>query len=134
MKGVDTSVLLALLDGERPARELIARQRGVEIATTELNLLELYYLASRGPSRSRAGRRASLERLRRKLTVLPVDARAIGQAARRLGKGGEKAAPVILAMLGAFEANGCEELFTHEVGLDAGSWSFKITQIKHHDA
>ncbi len=132
MKALDTSVLLALLEGDAATRELLRRLRGVELATTEANLLELHYLAARGPARSRAGRRAVVERLRQKLTVLPIDGRATEQASHRLGKGSERTAPQVLAMLGALEANGCEELYTHDPALDPGKWRFKINRIGNH--
>lgn len=106
MKGLDTSVLLALLEGDRRTLNLLARLRGVELATTEVNLLELSYLAARGPPKVRVARREALDRLRRKITVLPIDGRAVEQAGRRLGKGSEKTPPHVLAMLGALEANG----------------------------
>jgi predicted nucleic acid-binding protein len=131
MKALDTSVLLSLLEGDPSARDLLKRLRGVELATTEVNLLELGYLAARGPARSHAGRRETLERLRRKLTVLPIDGRAVEQAARRLGKGSERTPPHVLAMLGALEANGCDELLTQEPAVDGGKWRFKITRIAH---
>ncbi len=131
MKGLDTSVLLALLEGDRGARELLTRLRGTELATTELNLLELSYLAGRGHSGSHTTRRETLDRLRRKISVLPIDARAVEQAGRRIGKGSERTPPHVLAMLGALEANGCDELFTHEAALDSSKWRFKITRVTH---
>jgi predicted nucleic acid-binding protein len=132
MKALDTSVILGLLEGDPMTRDLLKRLRGVELATTEVNLLELAYLAARGPERSRSARRELLERLRRKLTVLPVDGRAVEQAVKRLGKGSERTPPHVLAMLGALEANGCDELLTQESGIDPGRWRFKVTQIAHH--
>lgn len=129
MKGLDTSVLLALLEGDAGVRKLLTRLRGIELATTEVNLLELAYLAARGPSRSRTARRETLERLRRKITVLPIDGRAVEQAGRRLGKGSEKTPPHVLAMLGALEANGCDELFSLQAEIDPGKWRFKVTSI-----
>lgn len=131
MKGLDTSILLALLEGDPGTRKLVIRLRGVELATTTINLLELAYLAARGPSRSRVARRHALERLRRKLTVLPIDGRAVEEAGRRLGKGSEKTPPHVLAMLGAFEANGCDELFSLEPGIDPGKWRFKVTRVAY---
>jgi len=134
MKALDTSVLLALLEGSRPARALVTHLRGVELATTEVNLLELAYLAARGPPRSRTARRGTLDRLRRKITVLPIDSRAGEQAARALSKGSAKTPASVLAMLSALEANGCDELFTQDGGLEPGNWSFKITRFVDRDA
>ncbi|MGA3021611.1 MAG: PIN domain-containing protein [Thermoplasmata archaeon] len=133
MKGLDTSVLLALLEGEQGTRNLLTRLRGIELATTEVNLLELSYLSARGPPRTRAARRESLDRLRRKITILPIDSRAVEQAGRRLGKGSERTPPHVLAMLGALEANGCDELLTHETTIDQGRWRFKITHVTHRN-
>ncbi|HEY1197703.1 MAG TPA: PIN domain-containing protein [Thermoplasmata archaeon] len=131
MKGLDTSVLLALLEGERGARDLLIRLRGVELATTEVNLLELSYLTAHGPPRIRVARREALDRLRRKITVLPIDGRAVEQAGRRLGKGSEKTPPHVLAMLGALEASGCDELFTREPAVDPAKWRFRITHVTY---
>ncbi len=131
MKAVDTSVLLALLEGDGALREFLKRQRGIEIATTEANLLELSYVAAHGEGRGRAARREALDRLRRKITVLPMDARAVEHAARRLGKEGPRLSPLVLAMLSTLEVGGCEELFTREVPAQLGKWKFKITRLGH---
>jgi predicted nucleic acid-binding protein len=132
MKGFDSSTLLALLEGKRVAKDLLTRLRGVEIATTEMNLLELAYLAAVASPKARAPRRAAVERLRRKMTVLPVDSKAVEQASRRLGRGSERTSPTVLAMCGAFEANGCDELFTLDAEIDPGKWRFKITRLTNY--
>ncbi len=129
MKGLDTSVLLALLEGDRGVRDLLTRLRGVELATTEVNLLELSYLAVRGSPRSGVARREALDRLRRRITVLSIDRKAVEEAGCRFGKGSEKTPPLVLAMLGALETNGCDEFFTHETAIDPGRWMFKITRV-----
>lgn len=126
MKGLDTSVLLALLDGDRRVRELLRRLRGVEFASTEASMLELGYLASRGSARGWRHRLDALERLRRKVTVLPIDARAMDQALRHLEARSPPAPPLVLAMLGAFEAAGCDEVFTRTRLGAPGRWSFPI--------
>ncbi len=131
MKAVDTSVLLALLEGDAALREFLKRQRGIEIATTEANLLELSYVAAYGERRGRSARREVLDRLRRKITVLPMDARAVEHAARHLGKEGPRLSPLVLAMLSTLEVGGCEELFTREVPAQLGKWKFKITRLGH---
>ncbi len=92
-------------------------------------MLELSYLATRGPIRARAPRREVIDRLRRKITVLPLDARATEEAAHRLIKGTTRVNPLELAMLGALEVNGCDELFTLEAAIDWGKWKFKITHV-----
>jgi predicted nucleic acid-binding protein len=129
VKAFDTSILLGLLEGDPAVQHLVRRLRGHEIATTEGNLLELGYLAGLGPVSTRASRKEALERLRSKITVLPIDARATDAGIRRVGKGGERLPPCVLAMLGALEAGGCDELFTREVAQELGKWRFKITRL-----
>lgn len=129
MKGLDTSVLLGLLEGDGPSRALIGRLRGVEVATTEANLLELALIAGHGPSRLQRVRREVLQRLRRKLTVLPIDSRSIELVTRRLGASTEAAPPLVLAMLGAFESSGCDELFVREPISVTSRWKLKMTRI-----
>ena len=129
MKALDTGVLLSLLEGDQPAREFLRRLRGVELVTTEVNLLELSYLAARGSARHRGRRRQTLSRLRRKLTVFPIDSRAIEESSRRLARGLWGPTPWIEAMVGALCANGCEELYTTAGSPDLGPVPFKVTRI-----
>jgi predicted nucleic acid-binding protein len=130
MKALDTSVLLAILHGEPGVRERLRRFRGVELATTELNLLELHSLVSRGPPRGRTHRREALERLRRSLTLLPLDQNATGRAARRAAKEGPKGVPwQLLGVLAILEANGCDELITADSGEIPGRWPFKVSKL-----
>jgi predicted nucleic acid-binding protein len=130
MKALDTSVLLALLHGDPKARELIRRLRGVEVATSELNLLELHALIARGPPRGRVHRREALDRLRRSLTVLPMDGRAAERAARRATKEDLRTTPpLLLGVLATLEAFGCEELITSEPGSVQGRWPFRMTKF-----
>ena len=129
MKALDTSVLLALLEGDRSARELVRKLRDVEVATTEVNLLELTYLAARGPPRARNRRREAIERLRRKITVLPVDARAVSEAQGGVLRGEGPPVPLVAAMLGALEAAGCDELFTSDPSECRGRWRFHLTRF-----
>lgn len=128
MKALDTPVLLSLLAGERPARDLLRRLRGDEVATTEANLLELSVLAGSAPARSIAARREAVGRLRRRMTVLPIDPRAVEEIARRVGRGGlSRLPPLVLAMLGSLEANGCDELITDALAIP-GRWRFRVTR------
>jgi predicted nucleic acid-binding protein len=129
MKALDTSALLSLLVGDRAGRDLVRKIQGVEVATTEANLLELAYLAPRGPARLRAVRRAALSRLRRKLTVLPLDTKAVEEASRRLAKGETVLPALTLAMLSILETSGCEELLTTDRGIPTGKWRFKVSRI-----
>jgi len=133
MKAFDTSVLLALLEGDRSAKDLARRLKGVEVATTEANLLELAYIAGRGPHRRRGHRREALDRLRRKLTVLPIDFRAVSEAERRVMKGGAPSSPLLAGMLGALETAGCDELFTTDPQECVGRWRFKVTRFTRHN-
>lgn len=129
MKALDTSVLLALLEGDRAARDLLRKLREVEVVATEVNFLELAYLASHGPPKARAQRREALGRLRRKLTVLPIDARAVAEGERSILKGDGPSLPLVAAMLGALEAAGCDELFTSDPQDCRGRWRFRITRF-----
>jgi len=129
MKALDTSVLLALLEGDRAARDLLRKLRDVEVATTEANLLELAYLAGHGPSRVRGRRREALGRLRRKLTVLPIDPRAVAEAEGNILRGDAPASPLLAGMLGALEAAGCDELFTSDPHECRGRWRFQLSRF-----
>jgi predicted nucleic acid-binding protein len=129
VKALDTPALLSLLEGNPRIRLILRHWRGEEIATTEANLLELAYIASNGPSRGRSARLSSLGRLRRRLTVLPVDSRAGEEVGRRLERGGPYPAPTALAMLAALEVSGCEELLTEDPRQFPGKWRFRVTKI-----
>jgi predicted nucleic acid-binding protein len=129
MRALDTGVLLALLEGSSRARDQVRKLRGIELATTEVNLLELAYLASAGTSKGRSGRLAALEKLRQRLTVLPIDPRSTRAAAERVVRQPEKLAPNVAAMLGALEAAGCEELLTDDARTVAGDWGFRVRAI-----
>ncbi len=129
MKALDTWALLGILEGEAFAKKLLKQLRGVEVATTEVSLLELSILAEVGSAKGRAARRASVERLRRKLTVLPVDSKAVSEAGHRgsVKLRGEE----LLRLLewGALEANGCEEVFTRSKITPGGRWRFRVTRV-----
>ncbi len=127
MKALDTPILLGILEGEPSCRALLKRLRGIEVATTEANLLELGYIAAQGSPRSQAARRASLERLRRKLTVLPIDSRAVELATAHVARSGTRPPPLVTAMLGALEAAGCDELFTRERPETLGKWRLRVS-------
>lgn len=130
MKALDTSALLALLHEGKGTRELVRRLRGIEVVTTELNLLELHSLVMRAPPKSRAGRRAAIDRLRRSLTVLPYDGQSADRLSRRAAReswGGVP--PLLLGTLAILEANGCEELITVDPGAIPGKWQFRVTKF-----
>jgi predicted nucleic acid-binding protein len=129
VKALDTPALLALLEGNPRVRQRLRKWRGEEVATTEVNLLELAFLAARGPSRGRAHRIAALGRLRRRITVLPVDSRGADEAFRRLERGGPTSGLTVLAMLATLETNGCEELLTDDPRQIQGNWRFKTSKF-----
>jgi predicted nucleic acid-binding protein len=130
MKALDTPVLLALLHGGKPARELARKLRGIEVATTELNLLELNALVARGPPSARAQRREGIDRIRRALTVLPYDAKGADRLSRKAARESSKAvSPLLWGTLGILEANACDEFLTSDPGLIPGKWSFRISKF-----
>ena len=112
MKGFDTPVLLGLLRGDPVARQLVRRLQGEELATTEWNLLELEILARSDPTPGREHRRAALEKLRRRLTVLPIDQRAVAAVAGMRPSGTLGHSLAVTAILAAMESRGCTEWFT----------------------
>lgn len=129
MRALDTPVLLALLHGAPSAKALIKSLSGEELAATEANFLELSALAARGPPGSRASRIRGLERLRRRLTVLPIDSTSNAEATARLA-GDRPGGLLSWAMYGALQANGCSELITDSKGpLPKGRWRFKVRRI-----
>jgi len=112
MKALDTPVLLELLRGRPSMGKVLKSLEGEELATTEINLFELEAISRSGPRHGRDQRRAALDRLRRKLTVLPIDARAV-QAAIALSSGRLRDATATeWLMLGAASAGGCSEWVT----------------------
>ncbi len=129
MKALDTPVLLALLEGDPRVRQALKRTRGEELAATEVNLLELTLIASQGGGRSRAARLAALSRLRRRITVLPIDSKA-GEGALRWAAGAAGSlSPSTLAMCTTLEANGCEELLTEDPRQIPGRWGFRVSSL-----
>lgn len=112
MKALDTPVLMELLRGRPSARSILRSLHGEELATTEVNLFELEAIVAAGPPRGREHRRAALERLRRKLTVLPLDGRASAAAAALSAGRLDAARPSEWLMLGTALAYGCSEWIT----------------------
>jgi predicted nucleic acid-binding protein len=130
MKALDTAVLLSILHGDKAAKELVRRLRGVEVASTELNFLELAALVRRGPVKGRGQRREAVDRLRRALTVLPFDGKAAERAAQRASKGdGRSVPPLVLGTLATLEVNGCDELVTADPSGVGGRWPFRVTKF-----
>ena len=129
MKALDTGVLLGLLEGSTKVRDQVRRLRGVELATTEANLLELAYLAGAGSPTARRGRLAALEKLRQRLTVLPLDARAVQRSTEQVARLGERISPTAALMLGALQAAGCEELLTDDPRSITGDWGLRVRSL-----
>jgi predicted nucleic acid-binding protein len=113
MIGLDTPVLLGILRGDPAAKALIRKLENEEVCTTAQNLFELETLARLDPSVGREQRLATLDRLRRKLTILPIDDRGAIVAAGYASKDAVRVVPAASWMiLGALEANGCSEWYT----------------------
>ncbi len=129
MKALDTPILLGLLQGSARLKDQLRRLRGIEFATTEANLLELAYLNSSASAKTRGERLAALTRLRQRITVLPIDARATEEATKRVASATTSRSPLVTAMLGALEAYGCDELLTDQPELFGGTWRFKIRKV-----
>ncbi|MCI4324302.1 MAG: PIN domain-containing protein [Thermoplasmata archaeon] len=112
MKGLDTPVLLEILAGGPSATKLLRGLAGEELCTTEANFFELETIARSDRGAALERRLAALERLRRGMTVLPLDERA-GRAAAIRSKGDPQGLPTDLWLVwGALEANGCTEWIT----------------------
>jgi predicted nucleic acid-binding protein len=112
MKGLDTPVLLALLEGAPKARALIRALGGEELATTEVNLFEIELLGRRDRSPGKERRTQALERLRRRLTVLPIDEESSRKAAAIAASARQAAPEGTWLSLAAAEAHGCSEWIT----------------------
>jgi predicted nucleic acid-binding protein len=106
VKGLDTPILLAILRDAPPARALLRELRGEELATTEINLYELHALAAAAPSGSRPAKVAALQRLRRRMTVLPITASAVDEAAR-FASAAKAHRPYEPLIWGALKVAGC---------------------------
>jgi hypothetical protein len=129
MKALDSGILVRFLEGDPVIRELVRKLRGIELATTEVSMLAVSVAALEGPKSGQAHRSAAVDRLRRSLTVLPIDSRAVAVAVSRVAP--ERQAPELgrLAELGSLDAYGCDELFTSQKSLPSGKWRFRTTYI-----
>ena len=122
MKGLDTSALLGLLHGDPTVRKVLRSWSGEEIVTSELCLAELTAIALRQPSKVRAHRLQVLERLRRRISVLPVDPRATTALATRSGLSPNEGGLLGSIVLAALETAGCDEVLTGPAAPPARSW------------
>lgn len=109
--GLDTNVLIGLLEGQPWARSLLRASAGEELATTELNLFELDAVARRIGRPGREKRVATAERLRRALSVIPIDDRVAKKAAE-FAAAAPRVDPTTDLILAAMEVNGCSEWVT----------------------
>ncbi len=116
MKGLDTPALLALLEGSPRGRRLLRSLGGEELATTEVNLFELAALAREDRTAGRERRLQALARLRRKLTVLPIDENASERAALLASHAPSRAPEVAWLAFAAAETHGCGEWITTRAG------------------
>ena len=135
MKGLDTPVLLALLEGAPKPRALVRALAGEELATTEVNLFEIELLGRRDRSPGKERRIQALERLRRKLTVLPIDEETTRRAAAIAASARQPAPEGTWLCLGAAEAHGCSEWITSAAGMPPVSAArIKVTPIERWKA
>ena len=131
MKALDAELLTSILEGDPQTKDLFRKLRGAEVAATELALLEVSLRAEEAPVAPRRGRRTAAERLRRKLTALPIDGRAVVEAARHASGGLPRGESLLrLAEFGALEAYGCTELFTAARAAPGGKWRFRVIHVE----
>jgi hypothetical protein len=131
VKGLDTPILLEILAGSPSTAKLLRSLSGEELCTTEANLFELEAVArlERGPALDR--RLAALERLRRGLTVLPLDERACRAAALRCKGSPQGIFTNAWLVWGGLEANGCTEWITSPSAVvPKGPTKVRIRRIK----
>ena len=119
MKALDTLPLLDLLRGGPRAERFVRTLGAEEIATTELNLWELTGLALADDAPGRERRLRALERLRRRLIVLPIDAAAVA-AATRLASSSGRAGGTDELIAGCLQAHGATSWVTDSVGAAFG--------------
>jgi hypothetical protein len=129
MKALDTPVLLEILHDGRLAKDLLKGLRGEELATTEANVFELEALSSEGPKGQRSARQSTISRLRRRMTVLPITADSVREAAGllRVAPAGWPYAPLVW---GTLVAAGCGEwITTRAFAPSRGLLPFKVRLI-----
>ncbi len=130
MKGLDTPILLGILDGSPSVRTLLRSLSGEELATTELNMTELAAIAVHGGPRGRRERLQALERLRRRMTVLPIDRRVTELLSQRAAETRTASDLHLNAIMAAFEAAGCSQVLTdNRTSIPHAVWKVKVTSI-----
>ncbi|MFI5414142.1 MAG: type II toxin-antitoxin system VapC family toxin [Candidatus Lutacidiplasmatales archaeon] len=130
MIGLDTPVLLEILGGRPSAKALLKRLTGEEVGTTEMNLFELVAIArALGPA-GLERRLAAVDRLRRGLTVIPLDAQASQGASARWRGDGQGLSSTPWLLLGALEVNGCTEWVTsRSSGFPKTASKLRVTRL-----
>ncbi|MGI0055220.1 MAG: PIN domain-containing protein [Thermoplasmata archaeon] len=132
MKGLDTPALLALLHGEGATKSILRSWAGEELATTELNLLELTAIALSGSPKGRSARLEALGRLRRRLTVLPVDSKAQASLAARGAPSRSAADLLLITTYATLEGAGCAEVLTGaKSSTPPGHWKLKVRRLSN---
>jgi len=129
MKGLDTPILLGILHGTPASRRLLKLLQGEELATTELNMFELYHVATQGSRAARQSRQRALAALRRRISVLPITAAAADEVTR-----GGSTRPMVGGygplIWGALMAAGCGEwITTKEAAPPRGATKLKCRVI-----
>ena len=113
MRGLDTPALLVLLTGGPGAHRLAEGALGNELVTTAANIFELEVLARQRPG-GRSARLAALDRLRHRLTILPLDAEGARRAAQLVSEARGAAVQRDALILAAFEQHGVLEMATSD--------------------
>jgi predicted nucleic acid-binding protein len=125
MKGLDTPVLLAILHDEPYAKDLLRTLRGEELATTEVNLLELEGLAAQSSRLNKAVRRTILANLRHRLTVFPI-----AESSKHEATWDARRSSLVENMIwGTMEAQGCPEWITTPGFAPRAPRSFKVRLV-----
>lgn len=116
MKALDTPALLAILEGRREARWILDELEGEEVCTTEINLFELQASVLADKRSERTRRMLALDRLRRRISIFPLDEKSTRAAAHLWAERKAVSVPLGALILGTLEAYGATELLTTEAG------------------
>lgn len=112
MRALDTPILIRLLRGDRSLDDWLGSLRGLDLVTTEWNLLELEAISRADPRPGRERRRTALDLLRRRVSVLPVDEGAYRSAHEVRGVPRSPEEMVLFGILATLESRHCEILYT----------------------
>ncbi|MGA7922630.1 MAG: type II toxin-antitoxin system VapC family toxin [Thermoplasmata archaeon] len=130
MKALDTPVLQDLLRGRQSARKAIQAWSEEELATTELTLFDLEVAARVDPRPGRERRLAALDRLRRKVSVLPVDARAVRWAGEARAQ--YRVRPATALALGILESTGVTDWLVGPPKVSVGRSRSHVRLVQYH--